>query len=167
MSPLPDAARSLDALIHDTIPLTRALGVAISAWDGQRLTMDAPLAPNVNDKGCAFGGSLASTMTLAGWSLVTLLLRRHGHDCDVFVAHSEVAYLAPVWKDFRASATLDADTDADTFLRTLATRGKARATVHCRVREHDGHADCATLLARFVAKRRETVHDTAPADAPE
>ena len=65
-----------------------------------------PLAPNVNDKGCAFGGSLVSLMTLAGWALVELALRQRGEDCDVFVGESHVRYLAPVWDDFQAHARL-------------------------------------------------------------
>jgi thioesterase domain-containing protein len=78
----------------------------------------APLAPNVNDKGCAFGGSLVSLMTLCGWALVELALRRRGEDCDVFVAESTVRYLSPLWQDFRSEARLAADADWPTFFRT-------------------------------------------------
>lgn len=154
MNELPVPARSLQAFIHDSIPLARCIDLSITRWDGHTLGMDAPLAANINDKGCAFGGSLASTMTLAGWSWVTLLLREHDLDCDVFVARSEVAYLAPVWKDFQANAELAPGADTPRFLRTLKQRGKARIDVACRVREHDGAIDCATLQARFVAKTR-------------
>src|SRR5690242_1639285 len=90
------------------------------------LVLAAPLAPNVNDKGCAFGGSLASLMTLAGWALVELALERRGEDCDVFVADSHVRYLEPVWNDFRAEARLAEGAAFDTFFATLAERGKAR-----------------------------------------
>lgn len=166
MTSLPVSARSLQHLIHETIPQARSIDLAISAWNGDTLGMEAPLAPNINDKGCAFGGSLTSTMTLAGWALVTLLLQEHGWHCDVFVARSEVAYLAPVWKDFRACAELDEEADTEAFFRTLKARGKARLTVRCHVREQGGDTDCATLVARFVAKQRESGHDTPPADAP-
>ncbi len=40
------------------------------------LTLAVPLAPNINDKGCAFGGSLTSLMTLASWGVVELALAR-------------------------------------------------------------------------------------------
>lgn len=157
MDTLPDAARQLDARIRAQIPLARALDATISAWNGDQLVMDAPLAPNGNDKGCAFGGSLVSIMTLAGWALVTLALEQRALACDVFVGHSEVAYLAPVWKDFQIGAVLDDGADWDTFFRTLAARGKARTVVRCHVRERGSDTRCATLTARFVAKQHDRV----------
>lgn len=155
MKNLPEPARALQVLIERSIPLARHIGLVICHWDGRVLAARAPLAPNINDKGCAFGGSLASSMTLAAWSLVTLLADTEGLDCDIFVARSQVAYLAPVWTDFEARAEcLDAD-DVPAFLDTLRRRGKAGIKVACRVRECGGERDCATLEARFVAKRRD------------
>lgn len=156
---LPDAARQLDARIHAQIPLVRALHANISAWNGDQLVMDAPLAPNGNDKGCAFGGSLASIMTLAGWALVTLALEQRALACDVFIGHSDVAYLAPVWKDFQAGAELDDGADWDIFFRTLAAHGKARTVVCCHVHERGSDTRCATLMAKFVAKQRDPTPD--------
>src|SRR6185312_1239186 len=118
------------------------------------LVLGAPLAPNVNDKGCAFGGSLVSLMTLCGWGLVELALRARGHDCDVYVGESTVRYLQPVWADFRAEARLAEGADWAMFFDTLHARGKARIEVACRVPGTDGQT-AATLTARFVAKRRD------------
>jgi len=126
------------------------MGVSASAYDGSSLTLSAPLAPNVNDKGCAFGGSLVSLMTLAGWALVKLALERQGKSCDIYVQDSDVRYLAPVWDDFTAVARLvDRESFASVF-ETLAARGRARARVRCLVPLADGSA-AATLEARFVA----------------
>lgn len=148
-----DPISALQAYIRESIPLARAIDLGIDAWDGDTLTMSAPLAPNINDKGCAFGGSLASTMTLAGWALATLHLRAHGHACNVFVARSSIRYLAPVWHDFRVVARLDEGSDWTRFVTTLNARGKARIGIRCRAQEIDGHADCAILDAQFAAKR--------------
>jgi hypothetical protein len=49
---------ALTAYLHERIPLTRALSAAAEAWDGRTLRMGAPLAPNRNHLGTAFGGSL-------------------------------------------------------------------------------------------------------------
>jgi thioesterase domain-containing protein len=144
---------TLERFILDHIPLARAMDLRVAACDGAVLALDAPLAPNVNDKGCAFGGSLTCLMTLAGWSLVELGLQRHGVDCDIYVADSDVRYLAPVWTDFRAEARFAPGSDWDSFLATLAARGKARVEMACEVREHGGAVVAATLRARFVAKR--------------
>lgn len=150
----PADAAELVRFIRAKIPLARAMELELQAHDAQQLCLRAPLAPNVNDKGCAFGGSLASLMTLAGWALVELALRRRGVDCDVYVGESTLRYLAPVWADFRAEAQLDEGADWAAFFDTLAARGKARIAVACRVPGADG-APAATLLARYVAKRRD------------
>lgn len=143
----------LAGFIRDTIPLARAMDIAIPAFDGERLAMTAPLKPNINDKGCAFGGSLVTLMTLACWALVEARLRGRGDDCDVFVADSTVRYLDPVWDDLRAEATLAPGADWATFFGTLDARGRARADFTCVVPGADGKA-LASMDARFVAKRR-------------
>lgn len=139
---------------YQSMPPVAAMNVGITGYDGKRLRLRAPLAHHVNDKGCAFGGSLVSLMTLSGWALVELALRRRGLDCDVFVAESTVRYLAPLWQDFHSEARLAADADWAAFFATLAARGKARIGVDCVVPGEDGKPAC-TLSARFVAKRRD------------
>ncbi|MEW9573545.1 YiiD C-terminal domain-containing protein [Rhodanobacter sp. Si-c] len=153
MNPSPDAARDLVRFIRDKIPLARAMDLELQSHDDDLLILGAPLAPNVNDKGCAFGGSLVSLMTLCGWGLVELALRARGQDCDVFVGESTVRYLQPVWADFRAEARLAEDADWASFFDTLQTRGKTRIEVSCNVPGADGKP-AAILTARFVAKAR-------------
>jgi thioesterase domain-containing protein len=153
VNPSTDAAHDLVRFIREKIPPARAMDLELQAHDGDLLVLRAPLAPNVNDKGCAFGGSLVSLMTLCGWGLVELALRAHGHDCDVFVGESGVRYLQPVWTDFLAEARLAGDADWTSFFATLQARGKARIEVECSVPGADGQP-AATLTARFVAKRR-------------
>ena len=154
VNPGTDAAHDLIRFIRDKIPLAQAMELELQAHDDDLLVLGAPLAPNVNDKGCAFGGSLVSLMTLCGWGLVELALRARGHDCDVYVGESTVRYLQPVWADFRAEARLAEGADWAMFFDTLHARGKARIEVACRVPGADGQP-AATLTARFVAKRRD------------
>jgi thioesterase domain-containing protein len=148
-----ESAAALGDEILAAIPLARAMAMSVSAYDGDSLTLSAPLAPNINDKGCAFGGSLVSLMTLAGWGLVKLALDRQGRACDIYVQDSDVRYLAPVWNDFDAVARL---VDRESFLamaEALTSRGRARTRVRCVVPLPDGSA-AATLEARFVAIER-------------
>jgi thioesterase domain-containing protein len=149
------AAQALVAYIHDGIPLARDMALALASYDGECLTLACPLPPNVNDKGCAFGGSLVSLMTLTGWGVVELALRQRGEDCDVYVGESTVRYLSPVWGDFQASGQRAEDASWDTFFTTLATRGRARIAITAVVPGEDGKP-AATLAAQFVAKRRLT-----------
>lgn len=152
MNPQTDPGRASALATHllADIPLTRAMGLSIAGHDGNTLTLAAPLAPNVNDKGCAFGGSLASLMTLAGWGLIKLATDARGVDCEIYVQDSAIRYLAPVWHDFIAVAQLDEGERFDAFFDALAARGKGRLRVQCVVPLSDGRA-AATLEARFVA----------------
>lgn len=156
----PLLARQLIQFIRAEIPLAHTMDLQLAGCDEHSLTLSAPLSPNVNDKGCAFGGSLVSVMTLSGWALVELALRQRGHDCDVFVGESTVRYLSPIWQDFRSVARLSSDASWATFFRSLAIRGKARIEVNCVVPGEDGKP-AATLNARFVAKRRAAAAATA------
>lgn len=140
--------------MREKIPLARSMDVQLAACGNEVLSLRAPLAPNANDKGCAFGGSLVSLMTLNGWALVELPLRERGLACDVFVGASTVRYLAPLWQDFRSEAQLADGADWADFFAMLETRGKAAIEVACRVPADNGDGPAATLQARFVAKRR-------------
>jgi thioesterase domain-containing protein len=138
-----------NSLLAD-IPLARAMQLRVHSHDSGQLVLAAPLAPNINDKGCAFGGSLLSLLTLAGWGLIVLKLRELERQCDVYVQDSDVRYLAPVWADFTAHAQLSEGESWQDFTRALDTRKRARLRVTCHVPLADGAPAC-TLTARFVA----------------
>lgn len=149
------AAQALVTFIRDSIPLARTMGLELGSYDGEKLVLNCPLAPNVNDKGCAFGGSLTSLMTLACWGVVELALRQRGEDCDVYVGQSTVRYLDPVWGDFQAEAQPAEAASWEAFFATLSIRSRARIAVSCQV-PGEGGKPAATLEAQFVAKRRKT-----------
>ena len=135
------------------MPPVAAMQVSIAGYDGERLRLRAPLAHNVNDKGCAFGGSLSSLMTLASWGLVTLHVQAAGMEADVYVADSQVRYLAPLFDDLEAEAHASPESDWHDFLATLSQKGRARTELVARVTLPDGR-DAATFRARFVAFRK-------------
>ncbi|WP_036171743.1 YiiD C-terminal domain-containing protein [Noviluteimonas dokdonensis] len=147
-----DLLAHLDAHYRGMPPVA-AMEVAIAGYDGKALRLRAPLSRNVNDKGCAFGGSLASLMTLAAWGVVTLHIQDAGMEAEVYVADSQVRYLAPLFADLEAQAHGGPDTDWPAFLATLAERGRARTELVARVALPDG-GDAATFTARFVAFRK-------------
>jgi|SRR5690242_12870154 thioesterase domain-containing protein len=143
-------ATQLQAYILEHIPLARAMELRVARHEGAELELAAPLAPNINDKGCAFGGSMASLMTLAGWGLVELALRARGIECDIYVGDSTVRYREPLFGELRAIARFAAADALEVFLKTLAARGRARIQVVCTIAGET--QDAATLEAAFVAK---------------
>jgi thioesterase domain-containing protein len=136
-----------------SMPPVRALELRAESWADGRLTLFAPLAPNVNDKGCAFGGSLASLMTLSAWGLSTLELSAAGFDdAEVYVQDSRLQYLAPLYDDLRAEASLALGAGWGSFVNTYRERGKARANLLAEVRRADGEV-ATRFVGRFVALR--------------
>lgn len=135
----------------DTIPMVRAMQVAVGDIEPMRLQLTAPLSVNLNDKGCAFGGSLVSLMTLAGWAMVTARLHDAGFThTEVFVADSEVKYRAPLWDDLIAEAVAAEGEDWADFLDAFTQKGKARITIDTRVPLPDGEIATA-MRARYAA----------------
>lgn len=134
------------------MPPVAAMQVRAVAFDGQVLRLHAPLAANVNDKGCAFGGSMSGLMTLAGWGLLTLKMESAGLPAEVYVADSHVRYLKPLYADLYGEARLGPDVDWEAFVRSFGERGRARAGVLATLRDPDGDV-VAELSGRFAALR--------------
>ena len=128
------------------MPPVAAMRVDVEGPHGDALRLTAPLSANVNDKGNAFGGSLASVMTLSGWALVSMRLGLAGKQAEVYVADSNIRYRAPVYGDLLATARLAPDQNWDDFLTLFTKRGRARVTVRAAI---EGGA--AEFEGRFVA----------------
>lgn len=138
----------------EAMPPVAAMGIhAVSLEPGQ-LRLRAPLAANLNDKGNAFGGSLASIMTLAGWGLVTATLQQAGRAAEVYVADSQLRYLSPLYGDLEAVAGLAEGADWSHFLERLDERGHAGIQLQARVLGAEGKP-AAVLEGRFVARLKE------------
>lgn len=148
--------RSVEAALQsvrvhgDSMPPIVAMQFHVLDYDGTRLRVNAPLACNVNDKGSAFGGSLTSLMTFAGWGLATLRLHLAGLRADVFVADSTVRYRKPLHTDLQAEAVLAAGASWDVFLNTFRQRGRARIHLQARVLLPEGGV-ATELAGRYVA----------------
>ena len=132
------------------MPPIVAIAAEVVAYDGRCLRMRAPLAANVNDKGSAFGGSMTSLMTYAGWGLVTLRLQLAGLRADVFVADSTVHYRKPLYADLEAEAMAAPEESWEAFLATFVQRGRARIGLQARILLPEGGI-AADLAGRYVA----------------
>ena len=143
------ALEALRSHTRELVPLA-AMQVCVAGYDGSRLHMEAPLAVNMNDKGSAFGGSMTSLMTYAGWGLVMLQLHQVGLQADVFVADSAVRYRKPLYTDLRTEAELAPEESWAPFLNTLAQRGRARIQLQARIIGPEGEV-MADLSGRYVA----------------
>lgn len=122
--------RSFLNWLHKAIPLTHAMSVDQIEFSKNRLTLGAPLEPNLNDKGTGFAGSISGLATLSGWCLLTLWLRERGIEADVMIASSEQRFIAPVQDRMVAFASLPEDDVIEQFWNRFKERGRARLPIN-------------------------------------
>ncbi|HEY1772257.1 MAG TPA: YiiD C-terminal domain-containing protein [Gammaproteobacteria bacterium] len=138
-----ERATSLERYMRVHIPLVVQMQVKVATLDDTGLTLTAPLGPNINHERTAFGGSLASLMTLACWGYLWALMDK-GHGLRIVVKDAQLEYLRPVTGTLEAHCA-PADAEAlQRFRDTLARRGKARIGLKAEMQQ-DG-----TVAARYT-----------------
>ena len=152
VAPVAGEREWLTDVLTRQIPLGGAMSLDIERLDERGIALRAPLAPNVNDKGTAFGGALISLMILAGWSLPRLLLRRSDLSADLVIGRCEVRFRAPVSGAF----VVDCDwPDAEAIVAFVdAVRDSGRGRLALTPRVVAGAEVAAGLEARYAALQR-------------
>ncbi|HLW74316.1 MAG TPA: YiiD C-terminal domain-containing protein [Gammaproteobacteria bacterium] len=140
----------LERYMHSHIPLAGKMQVRVAGFDDAGLSLTAPLAPNINHERSAFGGSLASVMTLACWGYLWLLLEGEPK-LHIVVNEAKLRYLKPVTGELSARCPAPEAKALKTFLGTLARRGKSRIGLTAEVRQ--GETVAALYSGSFVAYR--------------
>ena len=146
-----DRLNQLQTRICDNIPLTPHLAFRLLDWDGQKLTLSAPLAENINDKGTMFAGSQSALLTLAGWACTTLAGESLLDRVDVVAVRSSLEYQAPVAADALIEAVAD-DLSLQRFRDRLPRNGRASLGVHARLLDAEGRI-ASRFTATYMARR--------------
>lgn len=139
----------IEDVLHNKIPLTRAMGVLVEDYDDERLILSAPLAENINHIGTAFGGSLNALLVLAGYALLWLELR--DTECHIVIRESRISYDRPVAGELRAICKRPELSELETFKQTFQTEGRARITLSATIEDQGNIA--ARFEGTFVAIR--------------
>lgn len=126
-------ADALTRYLHDHIPLTRHMGIVVAECSDSRVVLAAPLAPNVNHRETAFGGSLSGAAILAGWAWLHARLAPQGRRQRLVVHESTAHFDHAVDGPFEAVCDSPSAEEFDRFLAVLNRRGKARMTLESRV----------------------------------
>jgi len=145
------AQHDVNAYLARHVPITQAMGIRLRSFNAAGVTMTAPLKPNINDKGIAFGGTLASILALSGWALTDLVLREAGEVADVLIAVANTEYRAPVAGRIVARCPLPSQEDLSAFLTAYRLRGRARLKLEAFIETKAGPA--ALFHATYVARR--------------
>ena len=121
--------KEINAYVHKHMPLSQALGAEITAYDGKKVNITAPLAPNINHRDTAFGGSLSALGVLSGWALLFIKLKEDGIDCRLVIQQSNFDFKSPIPDDFTITAHAPEEKLWKKFIRTLQRYGKARISI--------------------------------------
>lgn len=140
---------ALEEYLHQQIPLSAAMKVAVYSAGLDSVVLTAPLEPNVNHKSTAFGGSLSTLGILAAWSLVHIRLLHEGVRCEVVIQSNHMEYDRPVTGDFTARSCLANAASWPLFMKTLRRRRLARVEVSSELASNQQVV--GRLGGRFVA----------------
>jgi len=153
--PLPDAPFGqsyLQERISAEFPLARHIEITVARADDSALELSAPLGPNANFKGTAFGGSLFSVAVLTGWAWTTRYLDSRNIAADAVIQESTIHYLSPVRGLIKASLVEPTTIDVEKFHKMMQRSGRGRIRLSVDIRQESGLA--AQFLGVFAAARR-------------
>ena len=140
------------AKLKEQVPLITHMGIDVISWDGSTVVVEAPLEPNLNTHGTAFGGSLYCVGAMTGWSALHLTLMDAGHLPSVWLAKGEVAYLKPVRGTLRARTTIT-DEQRHRILTGYEQNGRVKTSIDISIKEGDD--DAASMSALYAAMRED------------
>jgi thioesterase domain-containing protein len=141
--------RALRDYLRRHIPLAAAIDIDVLDAGTDSVVLSAPLAPNINHRDTAFGGSVSALAILSAWSLLHLRLRDQEIESRLVIQRNVMEYLQPIDGTFTARATLATAESWDPFVRLLRRRSKARIAVLAAV-EYGG-AVAGRFEGEFVA----------------
>lgn len=146
---------AFELFLHEMIPLAKAMGVGVEVSDERSLVLRAPKEQNKNSLNTAFGGSLVSLATLAGYGVVWELMRNEREaekaEWRIVVKESRAAYRRPVLGDLRAICERPAHAAISEFKEALSRYGKAKLKLRASIIENGNVA--VDVQAAFVVSR--------------
>lgn len=164
------ALEELEHLIVEKMPITQHLEFSLAADDEGRVRASAPLQPNTNHMGSAFGGSLSMLATVTGWAMMHQVVEEAVEDMkrrvEVMIQESDIEYLRPVYENISVICERPDEDALERFQQMLDRWGRARLDLKCKIDAAGERA--VTFIGRYVAlAKSEEQGDGAPAFPPE
>jgi thioesterase domain-containing protein len=132
--------------------LARHIGVVVETAGDAAVVLRAPLGPNANHQGTAFGGSLYSLAVLTGWAWLTRYLAARNIPADAVIQESNTRFLIPVEGELRACAESPSAAQLARFRKMLKRAGRGRINLRVQITYRE---TLATLFEGvFVAAMR-------------
>ncbi|MCG3687808.1 thioesterase domain-containing protein [Aliarcobacter butzleri] len=141
----------LENKLHNEIPLTKFMDLKITKYDEKELITLAPLNKNINDKGTAFGGSLATLTIISGWSICWLISKELEINSEnIVVIKNEHSYRKPVTKELICHTKRPTKDEIENLKNKLLLKKSASIKISSQIIE-DGEV-CVDFTGYYVIK---------------
>ncbi|MFY4803917.1 thioesterase domain-containing protein [Aliarcobacter butzleri] len=141
----------LENKLHNEIPLTKFMDLKIAKYDEKELITIAPLNTNINDKGTAFGGSLATLTIISGWSICWLISKELEINSEnIVVIKNEHSYRKPVKKELICHTKRPTKDEIENLKNKLLLKKSASIKISSQIIE-DGEI-CVDFTGYYVIK---------------
>ena len=140
--------KQLESLVHQEIPITKALDIRIAELSATSIKVMAPFEANKNIHNTAFAGSIYTVATIAGWSLVSHIAQHHDLQGSVVLAKADIQYKKPINGDIVAHCSVDDPAQLDTFIQSFERKNRAR--LHLTINVVESGDIKALLNANFA-----------------
>lgn len=132
--PQTSVIQDINDYLNHYVPLFPAMQARLERCDETGLSFVAPLGPNINDKGIAFGGSMAALAALTGWAMTRTTLDEHGETAEIVITDSVQKFLRPVRGDIVTECQRPDAEAVKQFIDCYRQRGKARWSLDVVIR---------------------------------
>lgn len=147
------ALEELERLIQEKMPITEHLEFSLTSDEEGRLRASAPLQPNANHMGSAFGGSLSMLATVTGWAMMHQVVQDAVEDMkrrvEVMIQESDIEYMRPVHENISVICEPPDEDALERFQQMLDRWGRARLELKCKIDAAGERA--VTFMGRYVA----------------
>lgn len=141
----------LENKLHNEIPLTKFMDLKITKYDEKELITIAPLNKNINNKGTAFGGSLATLTIISGWSICWLISKELEINSEnIVVIKNEHSYRKPVTKELICHTKRPTKDEIENLKNKLLLKKSASIKISSQIIEDD--EVCVDFTGYYVIK---------------
>lgn len=143
--------KELEKKLHNEIPLTKFMNLKILNYNEKELITTIPLDVNINDKGTAFGGSLATLTIISGWSLCWLISKELGFNSNnIVIIKNENSYKKPVTKDIICHTFKPNNEEINILKEKLLSKKSASVKITSQIVENN--EICVDFVGYYVIK---------------
>ena len=127
------------------------MDIKIKEYNEKELITTAPLNININDKGTAFGGSLATITIISSWSLCWLISKELGFDSkNIVIIKNEHSYKKPITKDIICYTSKPSLEQINILKQKLETKKSASIKIKSFIIENN--ETCVEFEGYYVIK---------------